>query len=151
MNRFHVHINVEDLDASLRFYRTLFGTEPTVLENDYAKWMLDDPRVNFAISQRGRMPGVDHLGLQVESDAALGDIGNRLHAADAVTLAEQDTTCCYARSDKFWAEDPQGIRWESFLTLGNATRYGGDADPASATACCGPTASGAAAGSRCCG
>lgn len=143
MKRFHVHVNVDALDASIRFYSTLFGVRPTVIKPDYAKWMLDDPRVNFAISQRGRAAGVDHLGLQAEDAAELQAIGQRLHAADAITLAEKGTTCCYARSDKFWAEDPQGVRWESFHSLGEATTYTGAPQAPSASAgaaptCCGP-------------
>jgi catechol 2,3-dioxygenase-like lactoylglutathione lyase family enzyme len=150
MNRFHVHINVDRLQPSIEFYTTLFGTGPTVRKDDYAKWMLDDPRVNFAISSRGRQPGLDHLGLQADGADALDAIGERLRQADAVTLAEQATTCCYARSDKFWAEDPQGVRWESFRTLGEATTYT-DAEQAPAeggSACCGPAA---AADTACCG
>ena len=123
MKRFHVHVNVADLEQSIRFYSTLFGSAPSVRKADYAKWMLDDPRLNFAISNTGRAPGLDHLGLQAEDAAELGDIGARLAAADAVALAESGTTCCYARSDKLWAEDPQGLRWESFLTHGEATTY----------------------------
>lgn len=141
MNRFHVHLNVDQLDSSIRFYTTLFGTVPTVLKPDYAKWMLDDPRVNFAISQRGRTAGVDHLGLQVEDEAELAAISARLQSADAIALAEKATTCCYAHSDKYWAEDPQGVRWESFRTLGEATTYTGAADTDATRAgssCCGP-------------
>lgn len=123
MKRFHVHVNVNDLDASIRFYSTLFGSAPTVRKPDYAKWMLDDPRVNFAISQRNRAAGVDHLGLQAEDGAELETIGERLMAADAIALAEQGTTCCYAHSDKYWTEDPQGVRWETFHTHGEATTY----------------------------
>ena len=141
MKRFHVHVNVEQLDSSIRFYTTLFGTGPTVLKADYAKWMLDDPRVNFAISQRGRIAGVDHLGLQAENANELLAIGERLHAADAVALAEKATTCCYAHSDKYWAEDPSGVRWESFHTHGEATTCTQPETnvPASAqSTCCGP-------------
>ena len=143
MKRFHVHVNVDHLDDSIRFYTTLFGATPTLVKPDYAKWMLDDPRVNFAISQRGRPAGIDHLGVQAEDEAELATIGERLLAADAVALAGQGTTCCYARSDKFWAEDPQGVRWETFHTLGEATTYtcaAAQAD-ASANTCCGPAAS----------
>ena len=142
MKRFHVHVNVEHLEESIRFYTTLFGATPLVVKPDYAKWMLDDPRVNFAISQRGRPAGVDHLGVQADDETELAIIGERLLAADAVALAEQGTTCCYARSDKFWAEDPQGVRWETFHTLGEATTYihaPAQAD-ASAATCCGPAA-----------
>jgi len=152
MKRFHVHLNVDRLDSSIRFYTTLFGAAPSVVKPDYAKWMLDDPRVNFAISQRGRGAGVDHLGLQAEDEAELAAIGQRLQAADAIALAEQSTICCYARSDKFWAEDPQGVRWESFRTLGEATTYTSSA-PAddgqgAGAACCGPAAGDAACGPK---
>ncbi|MEO6967893.1 MAG: ArsI/CadI family heavy metal resistance metalloenzyme [Rhodanobacteraceae bacterium] len=123
MKRFHVHVNVADLNASIGFYSTLFGSAPSVRKPDYAKWMLDDPRVNFAISQRERAAGVDHLGLQAEATEELAEIGARLIAADKVGLAERGTTCCYAHSDKFWAEDPQGVRWEAFHTHGEATTY----------------------------
>ena len=147
MKRFHVHVNANDLDASIRFYSTLFGSAPTVHKPDYAKWMLEDPRVNFAISQRARAAGVDHLGLQAEDGAELEAIGDRLVAADAVALAEQGTTCCYAHSDKYWTEDPQGVRWETFHTHGEATTYSAPvrhAEPAQSGACCGPQSS-------CCG
>ena len=150
MKRFHVHVNVEQLDNSIRFYSTLFGAAPTVVKPDYAKWMLDDPRVNFAISQRGRQVGVDHLGMQAEDDVELAAIGARLQAADAVALAEKATTCCYAHSDKFWAEDPQGVRWESFHTHGEATVYTGapvDTDASEGGSCCGPATVGKAAAS----
>ena len=146
MKRFHVHVNVTDLNQSIRFYSQLFGAEPSVLETDYAKWMLDDPRVNFAISQRERAAGVDHLGLQAENPSELEQIGARLKAADAVRLAEVGTTCCYAESDKYWSEDPQGLRWESFYTHGAATSYFA---PTSAAACCGPQQESAKA--ACCG
>ena len=132
MNRFHVHLNVADLPASLRFYTQLFGAEPTVLKPDYAKWMLEDPRVNFAISDTGRAPGVDHLGIQAETGEALAALGTRLEAAGNALVPEEATVCCYARSDKLWTEDPQGTRWETFHTLGEATTYHG-ADAACAT------------------
>ena len=139
MKRFHVHVDVADLAASVRYYQTLFGCPPSVLKLDYAKWMLDDPRLNFALSQRGRAPGLDHLGLQVESVEELAEIGARLRAADAVSLAEQGTTCCYARSDKFWSEDPQGLRWESFRSMGTAATYHApSAQESPAMICCGP-------------
>lgn len=138
MKRFHVHVNVDELDRSIRFYSTLFGSAPSVIKSDYAKWMLDDPRVNFAISQRGRQVGLDHLGLQAEDVHELSAIGERLQAADAVALAEKSTACCYARSDKFWAEDPQGVRWESFYTHGEATTYTNGQEQSEATQCCGP-------------
>ncbi len=139
MNRFHVHPNVADLAASIRFYSELFAAEPTVLKADYAKWMLEDPRVNFAISSTGRAPGVDHLGLQVESADELAALGNRLDAADGTVVPEQATICCYAQSDKNWTEDPQGTRWETFHTFGEATTYhAGDATCATDGAACTP-------------
>jgi len=147
MKRFHVHVNVNDLDASIRFYSILFGSAPTVHKPDYAKWMLDDPRVNFAISQRDRAAGVDHLGLQAEDGAELEAIRERLVAADAVALSERGTTCCYAHSDKYWAEDPQGVRWETFHTHGEATTYSAlvaQSESTKSEACCGPQSS-------CCG
>jgi catechol 2,3-dioxygenase-like lactoylglutathione lyase family enzyme len=141
--RFHVHVHVADLDANLRFYSQLFGSEPSVRRSDYAKWMLDDPSLNFAISTgKSGETGIAHLGLQARTPDVLAAIGARLQAADAVTLAEAGTTCCYARSDKYWAEDPQGVRWESFHTHGEATTY--YADPAGVAVerdgCCGPVA-----------
>lgn len=149
MKRFHVHVNVDQLDQSIAFYTTLFGSSPSVIKSDYAKWMLEDPRVNFAISKRDRALGVDHLGLQAETDQELSDIGERLQAADAVALAEKATTCCYAHSDKYWAEDPQGVRWESFHTHGEATTYSAPVSSVEkASTCCGP-ATGQAQGSSC--
>ena len=123
MNRFHVHLNVADLDASIRFYSQLFASEPTVRKPDYAKWMLEDPRVNFAISDTGRAPGVDHLGIQAESGEELAALGVRLEAAGNALVPEEATVCCYAKSDKLWTEDPQGTRWETFHTHGESTSY----------------------------
>ncbi|HEV7163913.1 MAG TPA: ArsI/CadI family heavy metal resistance metalloenzyme [Gammaproteobacteria bacterium] len=140
MKRLHVHVSVADLSHSIRFYSTLFGAAPTLEKPDYAKWMLEDPRVNFAISERGRAPGVDHLGMQAEDVAELEAIGERLKAAEAVAKQEQDTTCCYARSDKYWTEDPQGVRWENFLTHGEAETYAVSQAPAKA--CCNPADAG---------
>ena len=137
MKRLHVHVAVADLGKSIQFYSTLFGTAPTVEKPDYAKWMLEDPRVNFAISQRGQIPGLSHLGIQAEDAAELEGIGERLMAAEAVAYAEHDTACCYARSDKYWAADPQGLRWESFYTHGETTVYGGH-EKESDSACCTP-------------
>jgi catechol 2,3-dioxygenase-like lactoylglutathione lyase family enzyme len=158
MNRFHVHVNVTDLERSIAFYQQLFGSAPAVIKDDYAKWMLDDPRINFAISRRDRAAGVDHLGIQAEDGAALEAIGARLKAADAVSLAEVGTTCCYAHSDKYWAEDPQGLRWETFHTLGEATTYFAPAataatdSPETGGACCGPRAATAETSvASCCG
>ncbi len=143
MKRFHVHVNVHNLDTSVGFYSQLFGSAPSVLKTDYAKWMLDDPRLNFAISQRERAPGIDHLGLQAEDAAELEEIGTRLKAADAISLTETGTTCCYANSDKYWTEDPQGLRWESFHTYGEATTYSAPtakiAETGARATCCGPS------------
>jgi hypothetical protein len=147
MKRFHVHVNVHDLDTSIGFYSQLFGSAPSVLQPDYAKWMLDDPRLNFAISQRELAAGVDHLGLQAENAAELEEIGARLKAVDAVSLAETGTTCCYAGSDKYWSEDPQGLRWETFHTHGTATTYYAPSE----AACCGPKPQATAATGACCG
>lgn len=124
MKRFHVHVAVEDLDQSVRFYSTLFATAPTVLKPDYAKWMLEDPRVNFAISQRGGAFGIEHLGIQVENETELAEVYARLGQAERPVVEEKATTCCYARSDKQWIADPQGVEWETFLTFGEATVYG---------------------------
>lgn len=123
MNRFHVHLNVTDLAASINFYTELFAAPPSVVKNDYAKWMLADPRVNFAISNTGRAPGIDHLGFQVESEGDLAEIGRRLDVAGGTVVPEQGAVCCYARSDKLWTHDPQGTRWETFRTIGEATTY----------------------------
>ena len=125
MKRLHVNVAVNDLDQSIRFYSTLFAAEPTVLKADYAKWMLDDPRVNFAISA-GRHPakGIQHLGVQAENAEELVEVYGRLKAADRPVLEEGKTTCCYARSEKSWIADPDGIVWETFYTDGDATTYG---------------------------
>jgi hypothetical protein len=137
MNRFHVHVSVVDFDQSIGFYSTLFGASPNVQKYDYAKWMLDDPRVNFAISTRSSQHGVNHLGIQVENADGLHAIHDRLIQADKAVFNEKGTTCCYARSDKYWVTDPQGIAWETFQTLGSAPVYGEDRAPiASDTAAC---------------
>ena len=145
MKRLHVHAGVENLDRSVAFYSTLFGTAPTVLKSDYAKWMLDDPRVNFAISSGNHAArGIEHLGIQVESADELGEVYGRLHAADRPVLEEGATTCCYAKSQKSWVSDPDGIVWEAFFTNGAATVYGDSpalnalSDTAAENACCAP-------------
>jgi len=139
MSRFHVHLNVSDLAASVRFYNALFASQPTVLKADYAKWMLDNPRVNFAISHTGRTPGIDHLGIQVESEGELEALGSRLDAAGGTVVPEDAAVCCYAKSDKLWTEDPQGTRWETFHTIGQATSYyAADAACATDGAACAP-------------
>jgi catechol 2,3-dioxygenase-like lactoylglutathione lyase family enzyme len=129
MKRMHLHVSVPDLAQSIHFYETLFGAPPSVVKDDYAKWMLEDPRVNFAISARGRAAGVDHIGIQAESAEELAAISGRLKAAGAETFDEEAATCCYARSDKSWVADPAGVRWETFHTFGEATTYGEDAPP----------------------
>ena len=149
MKRFHVHMHVDDLARNIAFYSKLFGAEPTRVESDYAKWMLDDPRVNFAISTRGGRPGLDHLGLQGDEASELADRKARAQAADRALLDEGTTTCCYARSDKHWITDPQGIAWEHFHSLENIPVFNEAAQaPARAHACCAPAAP--AAASACC-
>ena len=124
MKRLHIHIGVRDLAPSVRFYSALFGAPPTRHEADYARWMLEDPRINFAISTRAQAAGFDHLGLQVDSDDELAELHARASAADSTTLDEEGaTTCCYAHSVKHWVVDPQGIAWEHFMTTGEAKRY----------------------------
>lgn len=140
MNRLHVHLHVNDLSQSVRFYNALFGKEPTKQESDYAKWMLEDPRVNFAISTGGEA-GLSHLGIQVEDDGALVEATRRALDAAGSVVEEKSANCCYAVSDKAWASDPQGVRWETFRTTGDLTVYGVGADEtktsvASTTACC---------------
>lgn len=143
MMRFHVHAHVDDLQASVAFYSKMFGAEPARLEADYAKWMLDDPCVNFAISTRGGKPGVDHLGLQAETEEELAALKARAHAADLAVLDEGETTCCYARSDKHWVTDPQGIAWEHFRTLDSIPTFSERSAgvPQETAACCGSGAS----------
>ena len=147
MKRMHLHVSVPDLAQSIEFYATLFGAPPSVVKADYAKWKLEDPRVNFAISQRGAAAGVDHIGIEVESAGELGELAGRLKAAGAQTLDEKATTCCYALSDKSWVKDPAGVRWETFFTFGEATTYGEETAAAPAT-CCG--AAPKAVASSCC-
>ena len=166
MKRFHIHVSVSDLSQSIKFYSTLFGAEPSRIEADYAKWMLEDPRVNFAIST-GRQPaGVNHLGFQVDSADELKGLHSQLQAADARLIEETDQPCCYARSDKYWITDPTGIAWESFHSLSSIPVYGEDtpvfdhgqsvvptrsAETASNTTCCVPKQPEAAtAKSSCC-
>lgn len=141
MRRFHVHVHVDDLDRNIAFYSAMFGAEPTRREGDYAKWMLDDPRINFAISTRGSRTGVDHLGIQVDSAEELVALKDSARAADMALLDEGEVSCCYARSDKYWLTDPQGIAWEQFQTLEQIPLFGSakaQASPAEASACCAP-------------
>jgi catechol 2,3-dioxygenase-like lactoylglutathione lyase family enzyme len=151
MKRLHVHVGVSDLDRSIGFYSTLFGNPPAVVKPDYAKWMLDDPRVNFAISSGERpVKGIEHLGIQAEDESELADVYGRLKAADRPMLEEGKTTCCYAKSEKSWIADPDGVIWEAFHTNGDSIVYGGSPafDALAATAspqaepvkCCAPTA-----------
>ena len=145
MKRFHVHLHVDDLALSVGFYSKLFGTDPARVEADYAKWMLDDPAVNFAISTRGTQPGIDHLGFQTDDPAELVAMKARAEAADFALLDEGQTSCCYARSEKHWVTDPQGIAWEHFHTLASipvfreAVPADASAPAAEPAACCTPT------------
>jgi catechol-2,3-dioxygenase len=141
MKRFHVHVAVHDLEQSIRFYSALLGAAPVVKKDDYAKWMLEDPRINFAISNRSAKTGVDHLGLQADDAAELEDIGSRLAQADVSTQAQKGASCCYAKSDKYWTIDPQGVAWESFHTLDSIPVFGTDSRTKTielkpAAACC---------------
>ena len=144
MKRFHVHLGVNDLERSIGFYSNLFGAEPTVRKDDYAKWMLDDPRVNFAISRRGDTPGMNHLGIQVDSDEELGAMRERLAQAGQPVLEQSEAACCYAESNKHWVQDPQGVAWETFHTLSNIPVFGRDTPsslgriPVKGAACCVP-------------
>ncbi|MFC3079993.1 ArsI/CadI family heavy metal resistance metalloenzyme [Phenylobacterium terrae] len=156
MKRLHLHVAVEDLGQSIRFYETLFGAPPSVLKPDYAKWMLEDPRVNLAISQRGGASfGVDHVGVQTDTSEELAELSARLKAAGETTFDEAGANCCYAKSDKTWVADPSGLKWETFHTFGEITTYGEDVGPtlkaeAAASACCGAPA-GEPAPARSCG
>jgi len=138
MKRFHVHVHVRDLQANVDFYSRLFGAQPTRLESDYAKWMLDDPRLNFAISSRGDAPGIGHLGFQAETDEELVQLRTLADAADAAVRDEGATTCCYAHSDKHWVTDPQGVAWEQFRTTGDIATFREVEPAAQAGACCAP-------------
>ena len=139
MKRIHLHIAVDNLVKSIGFYNTLFGASPTVEKVDYAKWMLDDPLVNFAISQRGAKAGLDHIGIQVENDDELAEIKNRLETADMHMLTQEGTTCCYAKSDKHWVQDPSGIAWETYRTLENVPTFNNATEGVvEQSACCAP-------------
>lgn len=138
MKRFHMHVGVKDLNESVQFYSTLFGQKPTKLKDDYAKWMLDDPRVNFAISTRSSAQGLDHLGIQVENGQELTEITERLKKADLKIFDEGETTCCYAESNKAWVKDPSGLAWEAYQNMADAEVY--SERPKSEAACCAPLA-----------
>lgn len=152
MKRMHVNLAVTDLDASIAFYNSLFDSEPDVIKSDYAKWMLDDPRVNFAITTRGSRKGIDHLGIQVEDDSELGEVYARLQNAGAAVIEEGETTCCYAESEKSWIFDPDSVAWETFLTRAESPVYGSDAsiDRQEGSACCTPMQAATKPGSSCC-
>jgi catechol 2,3-dioxygenase-like lactoylglutathione lyase family enzyme len=154
MKRMHLHVSVPDLAQSIEFYATLFGAPPAVVKPDYAKWMLEDPRVNFAISQRGGPAGVEHVGIQVESQGELAELAERLKAAGNKTFDQTATTCCYAKGDKSWVNDPSGVRWETFFTFGEATTYGEDPQAEAALAVtaesCGAAAAPKATKPACC-
>lgn len=137
MKRMHIHVGVENLAQSIKFYNTLFGTEPVKTKTDYAKWMLDDPRINFAISTRSGKAGINHLGLQVEEDRELDELRERLKSADMSVFDEGETLCCYARSDKSWIEDPSGVAWEAYKTMADVQLFSGEA-AATEGACCIP-------------
>ena len=168
MKRFHVHVSVKNLSESIGFYSKLFGAEPSVAKTDSAKWMLEDPRVNFAISERGHATGINHLGLQVDSSDELASLRAQADRADLNVLDEKGAACCYAKSDKHWVRDPQGIAWETFQSLESIPLFGADAAPAEMeqpccvplaqqaddkadAACCVPTASAEPARAGCCG
>ena len=159
MKRFHVHVAVRDLEQSTRFYSAMFGMQPSVRKDDYAKWMLDDPRINFAISERSDAIGVNHLGFQADSDDELKEIHTRLQTADTSITTEKGANCCYAKSDKYWVQDPSGIAWESFRSLDTIPFYGeqsdkgadATADGGCSTACCPtPVDEAKAAAKACC-
>ena len=149
MKRFHVHVAVPNLETSIQFYSTLFGAKPSVVKEDYAKWMLDDPRINFAISQRGEAAGINHLGFQVDDATELQEIHARLQAAGSGVEEEKNVSCCYARSDKYWVTDPSGVAWESFHSLGTVPFYHGESKAAEKSACCAPSTE--APAPACCG
>lgn len=138
MKRFHVHVAVTDLQESIRFYSSIFGADPSVKQGDYAKWMIDEPRINFAISARGHTPGVNHLGFQVDSNDELTQMRAQLQAADASLLEQTETACCYAKSDKYWVTDPSGLAWETFHSLDTVPVFGEDTKGVEASACCIP-------------
>lgn len=136
MKRMHVNMSVAELESSMRFYSALFAAHPVVIKDDYAKWMLEDPRINFAITTRGSRKGIDHLGIQVEDDDELGEVHGRLKEAGGPMIEQGETVCCYAQSAKNWIFDPEGIAWETFLTKGESAIYGSDIDLEQTSACC---------------
>ena len=141
MKRMHIHVGVESLDQSIKFYSALFGEQPVKAKTDYAKWMLDDPRINFAISTRSGTAGVDHLGLQVDQEGELQELRERLKSADISVFDQGETVCCYARSDKSWVEDPSGIAWEAYKTMEDVQLFSASASPEEKV-CCTPETKG---------
>ncbi|GJM13708.1 MAG: glyoxalase [Pseudohongiella sp.] len=137
MRRMHINIGVENIEQSIKFYNALFGAEPAKTKDDYAKWMLEDPRINFAISSRTSTKGVDHLGLQVDDESELEDLRERLQTADMSIFDEGETVCCYARSDKSWVKDPSGVAWEAFQTMEDVQLFS-EAEPTGEGVCCAP-------------
>ena len=165
MKRMHIHVSVDNLPESIQFYSAMFASEPSVLKTDYAKWMLEDPRINFAISKRGAALGLNHLGMQVESAEELAEMNARLQQLQAEVVEEMETACCYAKSDKYWVNDPQGIAWETFHTLDSIPVFGSEeakevkaatnccvplATTNTNTDCCVPNSNNPASGSACC-
>ncbi len=152
MKRLHVHLSVDNLEQNINFYSTLFGCQPTVQHGDYAKWMLEDPRVNFAISNRSKTVGLDHLGIQAENESELQGIKQQLDATQTPIDTQEGTACCYSQSDKHWVTDPQGIAWESFHTLNKIPTFNGQENESDAgSACCPAPAPELAKKSSCCG
>jgi len=140
MKRMHIHVAVEDLNQSIVFYNSLFGAQPSVTKDDYAKWMLDDPAVNFAISARSAKIGLDHVGIQAENETELAEIKERLDAAEMNTVSQEGTACCYAKSDKHWVQDPSGIAWETYHTLASVPTFNDQEETSDAdSACCAPS------------
>lgn len=142
MKRLHIHVAVNNLEESVKFYSTMFSAQPVKLKPDYAKWLLDDPRVSFAVSARGRVPGVDHMGIQVDDDAELAEVRERIKNANLKTYDEGETTCCYAQADKTWVIDPAGVAWEAYRTIGDTEVFGKDQslESESVKTCCAPSA-----------
>ncbi|MFN7114139.1 MAG: ArsI/CadI family heavy metal resistance metalloenzyme [Alphaproteobacteria bacterium] len=151
MKRLHIHVGVEDISNSVKFYSALFGAPPVKIKDDYAKWMLDDPHVNFAISSRSGKRGVDHLGIQVDSAEELNALRAQLSAANLTTHSEGETTCCYARSEKSWVEDPAGMAWEAYHTMEDAQIFSSKAPAAAESACCAPQLATAPEENKSCG
>ena len=141
MSRLHVHISVDNIDQNIRFYSALFGSQPSITKDDYAKWDLQDPAVNFAISKRGAAVGLDHVGIQADDDDELNAIQSRLEQAGISGKEQRDAACCYARSDKYWTQDPQGVAWEAFHSLDSIPTFSDRDESISKNSCCVPTMS----------